>query len=333
MIKIKFILHLLLALALLLSSGCAREQFEHNVHMKVFKQQNIHDQLESRTVQQDMFDSILTVPPEDIESTLGPGDLISVNVLESEHFNTETRVSSEGYANIPALDQIEVTGLTAAEAEKKIALLLNEKHLNNPHVSVFVKEKTSDPVTLIGSFTIPGNYDYVSGHRLLDIIAVAQGVTQNSAKIAYLARKDPRTGVVKNYLIDLDALMTHGDMNYNISLAGGDSIFIPEAGQCFVDGAVKNPGAYSLRGEMSITEAIILAGGLTAYTDNDQIKLIRHTGKGKRNITSISISELQEGLGDNIKLQDQDIIYAESSSSGLLFTGLGFDLGFIGTTL
>lgn len=346
MIK-KIILYLLFAFTFIIC-GCASEQFESNVDIEDFKQQdnqqanknktvqqNIfkqqNDQLADKTVQQDMFDSVLTAPPEDFESTLGPGDLVTVNVLESEELNAEARVSSRGYISLPILNQVDVRDLTAAEAEEKIESLLKEKYLNDPHVSVFVKEKISDQITLVGAFTMPGNYDYIAGRRLLDTIAVAQGVTEDAANIAYLSRKNRKTGAVKNYIIDLDALMKRGNMNYNIAIAGGDVIFVPEAGKCFIDGAVRNPGTYPIKGEMTITEAIVLAGGLTAYADNDKIKLIRHIGNGKRNIISLSFSELQKGVGDSIRLQDQDVVYAESSTSGLLSTGLGFDLGFMGT--
>lgn len=328
MITKKNTLYLLFLLTVTIC-GCASEQFESNVNVQEFTQQA--DELADRTVQQNMFDSVLTAPPEEAEAKLGPGDLIAVNVLESEELSTEARVSSRGYVSLPILDQVEVLGLTAAEAEEKIERLLQEKYLQDPHVSVFVKEKISDQVTLVGAFTMPGNYDYVSGRRLLDIIAVAQGVTQDAASIAYLARKDRKKGSVKNYIVDLDALIKRGDMNYNVAIAGGDVIFVPEAGKCFVDGAVRVPGTYPLKGEMTITEAIVLAGGLTAYADNDKIKLIRYVGNGKRNIISLGFSELQEGVGNNIKLQDQDVIYAESSSAGLLSTGMGFSLGFMGT--
>jgi polysaccharide export outer membrane protein len=319
----------LLFLTLLIISGCASEQFTSNVEVEEFQTQE--DQLADRTVQQNMFDSILTAPPEETESLLGPGDLITVNVLEAEELNTETRISSRGHISMPILDQVSVLDLTAAEAEEKIEELLREKYLQTPHVSVFVKERISSQVTLVGAFTMPGNYDYVTGRRLLDIIAVAQGVTENSASIAYLTRQDKNTDKPKNYIIDLDALIKDGDMNYNVAIAGGDVIFIPEAGKCFIDGAVRNPGTYPVKGEMTITEAIVLAGGLTAYADNDKIKLIRYTGDGKRKIISLSFNELQDGLGDSIKLKDQDVIYAESSSAGLLSTGMGFNIGFMGT--
>lgn len=320
----------LLFLTLLIISGCASEQLTSNdVEVEEFQTQE--DQLADRTVQQNMFDSVLIAPPEETETLLGPGDLITVNVLESEELNTETRVSSRGYISMPILDQVSVLDLTAAQAEERIEELLRGEYLRNPHVSVFVKERLSSQVTLVGAFTMPGNYDYVIGRRLLDIIAVAQGVTENSASIAYLTRQDQHTDKPKNYIIDLDALIKRGDMNYNIAIAGGDVIFIPEAGKCFIDGAVRNPGTYPVKGEMTITEAIVLAGGLTAYAENDKIKLIRYIGDGKRKIISLSINELQEGLGDSIKLKDQDVIYAESSSAGLLSTGMGFNIGFMGT--
>ena len=62
------------------------------------------------------------------------------------------------------------------------------------------------------------------------------------------------------------------------------------------------------------------------------IKLIRFMGRGaERQVVSLSYTDLQAGLGDTLELQDQDIIFAESSSSGKFFSGTGFTLGFMGT--
>ncbi|MCI5120558.1 MAG: hypothetical protein D3908_05075, partial [Candidatus Electrothrix sp. AUS4] len=118
----------LLIIFLLIISGCASEQFERNGEIEESTQQT--DQLASRTVQQNMFDSALTAPldEDETESILEPDDLISLSVLESEKFNTETRVSSEGHITLPVLDQVEVLGLTATEAEEKIEQLLKGEH-------------------------------------------------------------------------------------------------------------------------------------------------------------------------------------------------------------
>lgn len=280
---------------------------------------------------QQLFNSVLTAPPEETEYLLGPGDLLTVSVFETQDLNAEARVSSRGFVSLPILDRVNVLGLTVAEAEEKIEHLLREKYLQNPHVSVFVKERVSNQITLVGSFNTPGTYDYVSGRRLLDIIAVAQGLSEKAASLAYLTREDRKTKKRQYYIIDLNALVKSGDMKYNVAISAGDVIFVPEAGQCFIDGAVRKPGIYPVKNDLTITEAIVLAGGLAGYADDDKIKLIRYMGEGKREIISLSYSELQEGLGDTIKIRDQDVIFAESSSAGLLTSGMGFSVGFMGT--
>jgi len=50
-----------------------------------------------------------------------------------------------------------------------------------------------------------------------------------------------------------------------------------------------------------------------------------------RQVLSLSYNDLQAGVGDSLLIKDQDIIFAESSSSGMLFSGSGFTLGFLGT--
>ena len=319
----------LLLFLVLLISGCAEERFKSNTELKDF--QDHSRTIAAKTEKTQLFNSILTAPPEETEYLLGPGDLLTVTVFETEDLNAEARVSSRGYVSLPILDRVNVLDLTVAEAEEKIETLLKEKYLQNPHVAVFVKERISNQITLVGSFNKPGTYDYVSGRRLLDIIAVAEGLSDKAASLAYLTREDQKSKKRQNYIVDLNALIKDGDMNYNVAISSGDVIFIPEAGQCFVDGAVRNPGIYPVRGDITITEAIVLAGGLAGYADDDKIKLIRYTGKGRREIISLSYSELQEGLGDTIKLRDQDVIYAESSSAGLFASGMGFSVGFMGT--
>ncbi len=310
-------------------SGCAEERFKSNTDLQTFQKQSFKKEVQVK--QEQLFNSVLTAPPEEMEYVLGAGDLLAVTVFETDELNAEARVSARGYISLPILDRVNVLNLTVSEAEEKIETLLREKYLQNPHVSVFVKERVSNQITLVGSFNKPGTYDYISGRHLLDVIAVGEGLTTRSASLAYLTRQNKKTHTRKTYIVDLNALVKKGNMKYNVAIQSGDTIFVPEAGQCFVDGAVRHPGTYPVKGDMTITEAIVLAGGLAGYADNDSIKLIRYSGEGKREIINLSYSDLQEGLGDSIKLKDQDVIFAESSSAGLFSSGMGFSLGFMGT--
>ena len=318
----------------LIISGCAKEQFEANTDLKQFQEasQAIEEQAPAadKVVAQPAAAAMAT---DDIgDYILGPGDLLQLTVFETEDLDTEVRVSSRGQVSLPLIGTVDVRNLTAADAERKIEGLLAAKYLQDPHVSIFIKEHVSRQITLVGSFKKPGTYDYVAKRNLLDVIAIAEGLTENAGTAAYITRFDDKSKKNINYFVDLDQLIKKGNMAQNIMVLGGDVIFIPETGQCFVDGAVRKPGTYPIKSGMTITEVVTLAGGLAGYADTDKIKLIRHMGPGQeRQVLSLSYNDLQAGVGDSLLIKDQDIIFAESSSSGMLFSGSGFTLGFLGT--
>ncbi len=326
--------YLLILFVSIFLSGCATEQFEANTDLKKFQDvsQKIEKDKAATTDNVQKPSSAILASVDVGDYLLGPGDLIQVTVFETEALNALVRVSSRGFISLPLLGNVEVSNLTAAEAEGKIEADLKVKYLHDPHVSIYIKEHVSKQITLVGSFNKPGTIDYVSKRKLLDVIAIAEGLSEKAGSAAYITRFDDKSKKNVNYFIDLDELVRKGNMEQNIVVMGGDVIFIPETGQCFVDGAVRKPGTYPLRSGMTITEAITLAGGLAGYADSDKIKLIRRMENGKeRQVLSLSFSDLQGGVGDTLLIKDQDIIFAESSSSGTLFSGSGFTLGFLGT--
>ncbi len=323
-----------IALFVFFFSGCAEEQFKANTDLQKFQQ--ITQEAEKtkagdiNIVQKPTAASLETMDVGDY--ILGPGDLIQVTVFETKDLDSVVRVSSRGQISLPLLNNVDIRNLTAAEAEEKIESLLKASYLRDPHVSIYIKEHVSKQITLVGSFKKPGTYDYVAKRKLLDVIAIAEGLSEKAGSSAYITRFDEKKGGNVNYFIDLDQLIRKGNMAQNIAIMGGDVVFIPETGQCFVDGAVRKPGTYPLRSGMTIAEVITLAGGLANYADSDKIKLIRHMGEGKeRQVLSLSRNDLLGGVGDTLLIKDQDIVFAESSASGTLFSGSGFTLGFMGT--
>jgi polysaccharide export outer membrane protein len=313
--------------------GCGgEERFKETISLQGFQQQypgaigkHLPDQIPATPL---ISESI----PGEGDYLLGPGDLLAIKVLETEDLNTEVRVSSRGLINVPLIGEVNVLNLAVSDAEKMIEDRYRREYFHDPHVSVYIKEHVSKQITLVGAVNKPGTYEYVSRRRLLDVLAIGAGLTEKAGSYVYITRQDHKTGQSANYLVDLDDLIKNGNMAENHIILGGDVIYLPESGQCFVDGAVRKPGTYQLNSNMTITEAIALAGGLASYADNDSIKLIRFMGRGKqREVVSLSYTDLQRGAGDTLMLKDQDIVFAESSSSGKFFSGAGFNLGFMGT--
>jgi polysaccharide biosynthesis/export protein len=264
------------------------------------------------------------------DALLGPGDLLHVEVFEAEELNAKARISSRGYVTLPLLGQLEVDGLTAREAETHIEDLYRKKYIKDPHVSIFVEEHFSQRVTLVGQFNSPGTYDLVSRQRLLDVMALGGGVTEKAGRIIQVRRRGivpgpagemPKEGVI---YVDMDKLIREGMTELNIQINGGDVVFVAEAGDFFVDGAVRRPGSYPLNQRTTVQEAIVAAGGMAPYAD-EVVSLVRVEG-GERKERTLDMDKMENW---GFPVQDQDVIVV--GSNPLLRIWHGFSFGFMGT--
>lgn len=77
----------------------------------------------------------------------------------------------------------------------------------------------------------------------------------------------------------------------------------------YVIGKVQNPGSFVMRHEMDILQALSLAGGLTPYAKENNIKVIRRQ-ENKQMQFEVRYADLKQGenLADNILLERGDII-------------------------
>ena len=110
------------------------------------------------------------------EYRLGPQDLIEVNVFQVADLNRSVRLNSAGQVSLPLIGSVQAGGKTVQELETEISALLSERYLQDPQVSVFVKEFASQRVTLEGAVKSPGIYPLTGPTSLLQAIAMAQGL-------------------------------------------------------------------------------------------------------------------------------------------------------------
>ena len=74
-----------------------------------------------------------------------------------------------------------VAGLTSSEAEGAIEGQLRQNNIvNDPQVSVFVKEYTNSGVSVAGEVIKPGSYSTLGPHRLFDVLQAAGGLTEKA---------------------------------------------------------------------------------------------------------------------------------------------------------
>jgi len=268
-----------------------------------------------------------TATPSYEDYVIGAGDLIQITIFEAPDLNTETRVSARGGVTLPLLSTVRIAGLAVREAEQHVERLYREKYLQDPHITIFVKEQFGSKVTMMGSLKKPGTYDFYARMNLMDVLAMAEGLSDTAGRIVQIRRKGDTGEAPQSLIIDLDQMVKEGREELNVAVKGGDVVYVPEAGSVYVDGAVRKAGSYPIRQEMSVQEAVVAAGGLQSFADGKNVKLVRYIGKGRREVAKLSLDDLQKGEGDNLKLQDRDVIFVESSATSAFFQGLRLSLG------
>jgi polysaccharide biosynthesis/export protein len=119
---------------------------------------------------------------------VGPNDLIDVEVFDMENLKRTVRVNAAGAISLPLIGQVPVGGLNSQEVEERIAARYSEKYLQNPQVSVFIKEFTSERITIEGAVARPGIFPLTGQITLLRALAIAGGfgpIANTSAVMLY----------------------------------------------------------------------------------------------------------------------------------------------------
>ena len=164
----------------------------------------------------------------DYEYRIGPQDLIEVKVFQAEELNHIARVNTNGSVSLPLLGQVPLGGLTVVEAEKLIEKGLAESYLQNPSVTVFIKEYESQRITLEGWVKELGVYPLKGKKTLLQAIALAKGLDKlaDAEEIAIFRRV--ADGKIAGYKINLLQVRT-GQVRDPV-MSPNDVIVVPQDG-------------------------------------------------------------------------------------------------------
>lgn len=110
-----------------------------------------------------------------IEYRIGNNDLLEIEILDMENLKRAVRVNASGSITLPLIGSVTVSGLTAHQAEQFIADRYREKYLQNPQVAVFIREFTTERITVEGAVARPGMFPIQGNMTLLRALAMAGG--------------------------------------------------------------------------------------------------------------------------------------------------------------
>lgn len=242
-----------------------------------------------------------TAMAEDI--LLGPGDVIRASVYGNPDMAIETRVSESGAITFPLVGEVKVGGLSVAAAEKKIAGLLESGgFLRKAQVNIIVSQLQSQQVSVLGQVNRPGRYPLEGKRSVLDLLAMAGGLSADGGDTVTLIRK---TGeATRKYVIDIIAMVDSGELSQDVDLAANDVLYVERAPRFYIYGEVQRPGAFRLERQMTVLQALSVGGGLTARGTERGISFKRRDANGKLQVLSAKHDDL---------LQVDDVIYVGES--------------------
>jgi protein involved in polysaccharide export with SLBB domain len=168
----------------------------------------------------------INLPPPTEKSTVGPGDVFTMEVVGEKELPRDYQVASDGTVDIPYLQSVQVAGLEPQEISRLIRKLLIEKQiLSDPSVVVQVKEYNSRRITILGQVTKPGTFPYTTGLTLIQALSQAGGLTgiANLDKVNLTRRT---VGGSRTVVISIGTIME--GRSADIPLQSGDRIFVHE---------------------------------------------------------------------------------------------------------
>lgn len=136
------------------------------------------------------------------EILIAENDLIEVDVFQVDELDKEVRVEPNGKISLPLIGGVAAAGKTVAQLETDIERRYGVNYLQNPEVSVFMKESAGQQITLDGEFAKPGIYASNSNTTLLQATALAGGLTRLAdEKKLYVFRQIGDQKYVANYSV------------------------------------------------------------------------------------------------------------------------------------
>ena len=232
-------------------------------------------------------------------------------------------------AQIPSLDLEDMMQSNQQPLKRKKTMFRSTKKISkefkryilNPIVTIVPVEFKSKSFTILGKISKPGSYQIINNSKLIDSIAIAQGLSigifeDNTIELADLEHAFIRRG--RRVLpVNFMELVRKGNPLHNIPLKDKDYIYIPSAlnAEVFVLGEVNFPGHYGFKERMSLSQILAYAKGYKKTANLQNVAVIRGTLTNPT-VYVVNLGNILEGRMKDFLLKPFDIVFFPTSGLG-----------------
>jgi polysaccharide export outer membrane protein len=255
------------------------------------------------------FDELPMDVPVGPDYVVGPGDSLKIELWGSVSGPLVRVVDREGRVALPEVGAVDVNGHTLGDVQREVQAALRTQ-FRDVKADVSLSRLRSVRVYVVGDVQYPGAYEVSSLSSPLNAVYAAGGPTDGgSMRLVHHYRAGR---LVED--VDLYDLLLHGVSSKVQLIQSGDTIQVPPVGPTVtVDGMVRRPAIYEMKGDMNLAEVLELAGGVLptgALRHIDVDRLQAHENRTMLRVdlpTSADRAEITKTLAA-FKVQDGDRI-------------------------
>jgi len=156
---------------------------------------------------------------------IGAGDLLSIVFWRDKDMSADVAVRPDGKISLPLINEVGAAGSTPEELRTRLVEAAG-KFVEDPDVTVVVKEIRSRNVYINGNVARPNMYPLVGDMTVLQLIAVAGGLQEyaDSKNIKVIRTENGRQ---QYYKFNYKDVVNQKRTTDNIVLKPGDTVVVP----------------------------------------------------------------------------------------------------------
>lgn len=218
---------------------------------------------------------------------VGPGDGLAIDLWGSVSQRFQRTVDREGRISLPEAGPVLVSGKTLGDVQLTLQEILRNQ-FRAVSTNVSLSRLRTIRVYVVGEVTEPGAYDLSSLSSAINALVAAGGVTERGS----LRSIKHYRGKQLIEVIDAYDLLLRGVGLEQKRFESGDSLLVPPVGaQVRIEGMVRRPAVYELRGGMNLEEALDLAGGILPAAALKHVEVERLVAHESRTMISLNLSD------------------------------------------
>ncbi len=268
-------------------------------------------------------------PPPQGHYHIRSGDVLKIAVLGEPDMTDTVPVGPDGRISYFGAHDLMAAGRTFKELRTDIEERLRV-YFREPQVSVTGEAYKGNTVAVLGQVRKPGEYVVRSDARLLDVIAMAGGIstkalwtsgTQSIFELADLKRAYVLRG--EEFLkVNFEALFSHNEAmvaHNNVYVLAGDRIHIPSSAamenRVVVLGEVRRPRVVRFQRRITLLEAVAEAGGVKPSAWERKVFIVRGSLK-EPHVMPVNLRAVATGRAPDVELRTGDVVFVPKTALG-----------------